>query len=183
MQQQLAAGSEEAFREVYLGYWNKIYSLALTYLKSPEAAQDIVQEVFLKIWKKRELLASVEDLESYIYITGRNEVINSFKKISKTGISDAADVPDDIMLPDTATQVKELRQQLLKAINRLPPQQLQIFKLTREQGLSHEEIAQQLGISKATVKNHMVRALNTLRQYLRDHPELIIAGIIWACRK
>jgi DNA-directed RNA polymerase specialized sigma24 family protein len=71
----LAAGDEAAFEQVYNACWDRIYSLALAYLKSVELAQDAVQEVFLKLWARREQMAKVENLEAFVYTMGRNQVI------------------------------------------------------------------------------------------------------------
>lgn len=165
---QIATGDDTAFEQFYNLHWNKIYSLALAYLKSQQLAQDIVQDVFLKLWTKREKLSEVTDPDSFIYIMGRNEVLNALKKkVRLTFIDDEKenDLPDDLLLPQQL-DLKELGSQINKAIDKLPAQQKKILRLSREKGLSHEQIAEQLGIEKVTVKNHIVRALHSLRQQL-----------------
>jgi len=168
--QQLADGNEAAFAQLYNTHWNKIYSLALAYLKSAEQAQDIVQEVFLKLWNKRENLGHVENPTSFIYIMGRNEVIRALKKkISLASLDEENNdyLPDDFMLPQETMDLKQLEQKITTAIDSLPAQQKLIFRLSREEGLNHEQIANRLGIEKTTVKNHIVRALNSLRRILQ----------------
>lgn len=168
--QQLAEGNEQAFQQFYNEHWNRIYSLALAYLKSATQAQDIVQEVFLKVWTKRAQLRKVEKPEAFVYIMGRNEVINALKKkIHLVALDEQANdyLPDDYLLPHQAVDLKEMQQKINRAIETLPPQQQLIFKLSRDQGLNHEEIADRLGIERSTVKNHIVRALNTLRTQLQ----------------
>lgn len=163
----LAEGDEIAFRQVYNAYWNSIYSLALTYLKSPQLAQDIVQDVFLKVWNNRRNFISIDSPASYIYIMGRNAVFNALKKKTEiTGLEETHHLPDDFMLPDQKIEIRELSQRIESVVNQLPPQQQLIIKLSREEGLSHKEIADRLGIEKTTVKNHIVRALNTIRNRL-----------------
>jgi len=167
---QLADGNEKAFQQFYNEHWNRIYSLALAYLKSATQAQDIVQEVFLKVWTKREQLRNVEKPEAFVYIMGRNEVINALKKkISLVAMDEQASdyLPDDYLLPPQAIDLKEMQQKINLAIDTLPAQQKLIFKLSREEGLNHEQIADRLGIERSTVKNHIVRALNTLRTKLQ----------------
>jgi RNA polymerase sigma-70 factor (ECF subfamily) len=168
--QQIANGSESAFEQFYNIHWNKIYSLALAYLKSSVQAQDVVQEVFLKIWTKRQNLGHIENPASFIYIMGRNEVIRALKKkINLDWLNEEQTnlLPDDLMLPHQIVDLKELEKKIGTAINNLPTQQKLIFKLSREEGLNHEQIAGRLGIEKATVKNHIVRALNSLRRNLQ----------------
>lgn len=166
---QIAAGDETAFQQFYNHHWNKIYSLALAYLKSIQLAEDTVQETFLKLWAKRESLTQVEKPDAFIYIMGRNEVINALKKkVNMLGIEDRADdpLPDDLLDPQQAFDLKQLNQKISTAIDSLPSQQKLILRLSREEGLRHEQIAQRLGIEKVTVKNHIVRALHTLRREL-----------------
>jgi RNA polymerase sigma-70 factor (family 1) len=169
---QIANGDQVAFEQFYNIHWNRIYSLALTYLKSSVQAQDVVQEVFLKIWVKRQNLSHVENPASYVYIMGRNEIINALKKkISLDWLTEeqAELIPDNFMLPHEEIDLKQLQQNIGRAIDNLPDRQKLIFKLSREQGLNHEQIAARLGIEKSTVKNHIVRALNTLRSNLELH--------------
>jgi RNA polymerase sigma-70 factor (family 1) len=173
----LATGDEAVFAQLYNAYWNKIYSLALIYLKSVELAQDAVQEVFLKLWARREQMAKVKNLEAFIFIMGRNLVIDSLKKkISNLAIYQDTDdcLPDDLLLPHDQVDLKQLQKNIADAIEKLPPQQKNIFRMSREDGLNHEQIAQRLGIGKKTVKNHIVRALNTLRILLHDHESLLL---------
>jgi RNA polymerase sigma-70 factor (family 1) len=166
---QIAAGDQAAFEQFYNIHWRKIHSMALAYLKSPEQAQDIVQEVFLKLWAKRERLANVENPDAFIFIMGRNEVVNALKKkvnLHMIGEHTTDDLPDDLLLPHQVMDIKQLEKKIGDAIEALPDRQKQIFKLSREEGLNHEQIAQRLGIERSTVKNHIVRALFTLRQHL-----------------
>jgi RNA polymerase sigma-70 factor (family 1) len=166
---QIANGDQVAFEQFYNIHWSRIYSLALTYLKSSVQAQDVVQEVFLKIWVKRQNLSHVENPASYVYIMGRNEIINALKKkISLDWLTEeqAELIPDNFMLPHQEIDLKQLQQNIGRAIDNLPDRQKLIFKLSREEGLNHEQIAARLGIEKSTVKNHIVRALNTLRSNL-----------------
>lgn len=168
--EQIANGSESAFEQFYNAHWNKIYSLALAYLKSSAQAQDVVQEVFLKIWAKRQNLGHVENPASFVYIMGRNEVIRALKKkINLDWLNEEQTdlLPDDLMLPHEAVDLKQLQERIATAVDNLPAQQKLIFKLSREEGLNHEQIAGRLGIEKTTVKNHIVRALNSLRRHLQ----------------
>ena len=173
----LAAGDEGAFVQLYHTYGNKIYSLALMYLKSVELAKDAVQEVFLKLWVRREKMGKVENLEAFVFIVGRNHIIDQLKgKLANPRMHETAldYLPDDLLLPHHRVDLKQLQKNIAEAIEKLPPQQKNIFRLSREEGLSHEQIAQRLGIGKETVKNHMVRALNTLRTWLHQTKALIL---------
>jgi RNA polymerase sigma-70 factor (ECF subfamily) len=171
----LAEGDEFAFKELYNNHWNRLYSFALSWLKNIAQAEDAVQESFLKIWISRDRLDTVQNIENYLFITCRNTVIGLMEKNAvrlRSGMTVSEEV--DPLSPDAILQFKEMRDHINILVEKLPPQQRQIFRMSREQGLSHEEIACQLGIMKETVKNHMVRALNTLRSQCASPGTLLL---------
>lgn len=165
---QLADGNEEAFQQVYNTYWGKIYSIALAWTKSVTQAEDIVQEVFIKVWNQRAKLPHLDRFDSFLFIIARNIIIDQFrKKIRHLPVDHEQDyLPGDFMLPDATLDLKQSQTIILQAIDQLPAQQKAVFKMSREEGLTHEQIAERLGIARVTVKNHIVRALNTLRDQL-----------------
>jgi RNA polymerase sigma-70 factor (family 1) len=174
---QIAAGDRLAFKTLYDHYWNNIYSTSLAYLKSTEWAQDIVQDVFMKIWEKRTTLENVQKFSSFLYITTRNELVSALRKKwggERLPENYLDNLPSDLLQPGHIIDEKETDERIQKAVLQLTPQQQQIFMLTRQQGLSHEQIAKKLGIEKRTVSNHATLALNKLRQALKDDPELFL---------
>jgi RNA polymerase sigma-70 factor (ECF subfamily) len=171
----LASGDETAFSHIYKKYWNKIYSISLTYLKSVQLAEDAVQEVFLKLWAKREQVAKVQNLEAFIFIIARNHLIDALKKTTGDLAFRPNDwLPDDLLLPPDQLSLKILQKKIADAIEKLPPQQKNVIKMSRELGLTHEQIAAKLGINKKTVKNHIVRALSALRLLLHEEALLLL---------
>ena len=165
----IAAGDEKAFRIMVEAYWSRVYYNTLTLVKSPATAQDLTQDIFLKIWLQRDKLSEVESFKSYIYVVGRNQVINALrKKIVETAAADTLALREDLLMPDLQLEGKDAYRVLMEGVERLTPQQKLIFKMSRIEGLSHEDIARKLGLSKNTVKVHMVIALNFLRGWLRD---------------
>jgi len=165
----VAGGDEKAFRTLVDAYWSRVYFNTLTLVKSPAVAQDLTQEIFLKIWLQRERLTEVESFKNYIYVVGRNQVIAALrKKIIETANTDMSMLREDMLAPDAQLEGKDAYRLLLEGVERLTPQQKIIFKMSRLEGLSHEQIAQKLGLSRNTVKVHMVMALNFLRGWLRD---------------
>ena len=165
----VAAGDEKAFRTLVDAYWSRVYFNTLTLVKSPAVGQDLTQDIFLKIWLQRERLTEVVSFKNYIYVVGRNQVIAALrKKIIETADADMAMLREDMQAPDVQLEGKDAYRVLMEGVERLTPQQKIIFKMSRLEGLSHEQIAQNLGLSKNTVKVHMVIALNFLRGWLRD---------------
>jgi RNA polymerase sigma-70 factor (family 1) len=169
----LSEGDESAFRDIYNRYWKSVYKTADRYLQDKDLAQDIVQEVFASLWQKRESFGHVENLESYLVVVTQNFTYKQIKKsiaesrnykIYLSGID-----PESNNNIEDALLSKQYETLLQQAIDLLPPQQRQVFLLAREEGLTHEAIATRLNISQGTVKNHMVRALGTIRTYLAPH--------------
>lgn len=176
----LAKGEEKAFRQLFEMYFDKVYKVAFMFTKSTVVAEEIAQDVFLKIWLGREKLISVRKLDSYVFIVARNHIFNVLrKKINEEPFTDqlvkyfeetAASAEQHISLKEVQSLVK-------KAVEQLPPQQKLIYNLSRERGLNQEEIAYTLHLSKNTVKSHMNKALHFIRRYLRVNAEISIVLI------
>jgi RNA polymerase sigma-70 factor (ECF subfamily) len=163
----VAAGNEKAFRTLVEKYWSPVYFNTLALVKSAAVAQELTQDILLKIWLQRDKLETVENFRTYIYVVGRNQVIAALrKKITETASIDAETIREDIQVPDLQLEGKDAYKVLLEGIEHLTPQQRLIFSMSRMEGLSHEQIARQLNLSKNTVKVHMVNALNFLRTWL-----------------
>lgn len=171
----VAAGDENAFREIFETYWDAVYGVAFTLTKSASLAEEMVQEVFLDIWLKREKLAAVEKFSSYLFIVARNHIFNVLrKKIREEAFTEHLlnyfrETGDS---PAEQLETRETEELFCQAIEKLPPQQRLIFGLCRKQGLSHEEIALRLQISRHTVKSHMHKALQFIQHYLLSHAEM-----------
>lgn len=177
LMQRVAEGDRDAFAEVYDRSWNTIYATALSYLKSPEWAQDVVQDIFLKVWTGREKLREVEKPDAYLFILARNELVSALRnKFDCTPISEKYEdyLPGDCIQPDKALSLKETTELIEQAVEQLPPQQKLVYNLTRKQELSHESIAKELGLNTRTVNNHATRALNLIRRYLKDHGGILL---------
>lgn len=169
--QRLSEGDEQTYRQVYDRYWNRVYSVALSFLKSPQLAQDAVQLVFVRLWEKRDKLKDVTYFDAWFAVLARNTIINALENRAFRLADGPVDelIPSDFLTPDYLLEYKGALALINEAVANLPAQQAAVFKLSREQGLSYAEIAQQLSIAPATVKSHMVRALNAIREYVRLH--------------
>lgn len=163
----VAGGDQKAFTRLVDLFWNDVYSHALAYTKSHSRAQEITQDVFLTLWNKRDRLPGVNNFKNYLFILGRNQIISSLrKKLEEPQEYDPLENPETVLMPDQQFQYKEFYKTILEAIEKLPPVRKAIFKMSRLQGLSYEEIAAKMNISKNTVKEHIVLSLNFLRSYL-----------------
>lgn len=176
----LAAGDINAFNQLFKVLWDKVYSAALVLTKSSELAEDISQEVFLRLWQNRSNATSIENLEAFLFITARNLIYTRLSRI-KLEAAYSTYLRHQVVKPESDTEMKtdllQLRTIIDTGIRQLPPQQQKAFRLSREKGLSHEEISQQMGVSRATVKDYIVKAIAFLRKYLQEHAPLFI----WCC--
>jgi RNA polymerase sigma-70 factor (family 1) len=175
--QQVAFGSEAAFTTIFNLHQERIYSVALMITHSDTLAEEIVQDIFLSIWLKKENLLNVENFTSWLFIITRNQAYHYLKKLARerNNLKNAANT---IPMYETDTErmlaEKEYREALRIAIARLPEQQKQVYQLMREQQLSREQTAQQLGIHPETVKTHMARALKNIRAWCKSQIDLSI---------
>jgi RNA polymerase sigma-70 factor (family 1) len=168
----IAAGDETAFRQVFHDYWPQIYGVSLMLTKSVHLAEDMTQEVFLKIWLKRENLPEIKSFRDYLFIVARNHIFDELRRRSREEpFAEAvlAHFSDERPTPEQELLYKESTRIIQDTIEQLPPQQLAVYRMTREQGMSHEQIATALGISKNTVRNHVAQALGTIREALDRH--------------
>lgn len=157
-----------AFDKVYQIYSHKLYSFVFKILKSDSEAEDIVQEVFVKIWESREKLSDHKLLNSYLFTIAYNHSIDLIRKRIHNNkylehLKNAAILQESVS-EITDLEYNELSSQVEGLIHQLPERQREVYLLHREEGLTYPEIAEKLGISKNTVENHMVKALKYLRE-------------------
>jgi len=172
----VAAGDEEAFAILLRKHGNNLYSQALAYTKSSEVAQDIVQDVFLKIWDKRKVLTKIERFDNYLFIMARNRIISVMRKKLEVPVTTTMQelITENSPSSEERLSLKQAEELLEKGISHMPAQRQTVFRLSRQEGLSYAEIAERLGISPSTVKGHIVQGLNFLREYFRTHGESLI---------
>lgn len=164
---QLQQGDHLAFEQLYSSHYAKVYSLILKYVHSPELSQDFTQEVFMKIWEKRQHLSHVESFKAYLLVTARNYTINMLKKIAATEAAQSevlANYPQQKNIVEDDLVTEEYILFLENVLNGLPERTRKIFRMCRDEGKSYEEAAAALGISGNAVKNHMVSSMKALRQ-------------------
>jgi RNA polymerase sigma-70 factor (ECF subfamily) len=174
-------GDQQAFGIIFHHYRRKIYSYAFHLSGDSAQADELVQEVFLRIWLHRDKLPHILRFDNYLFTIARNQVFDMLKKLAKE--SDLRRQMAEILDPDAHSVEdqllsRETELRLQRALDQLPPRQRLIFTLSRHQGMKHEEIANQLQISRHTVKTHLVQALKTLRHVLQSPGDGLIPTII-----
>jgi RNA polymerase sigma-70 factor (ECF subfamily) len=172
----LKKGDILAFDQIYHVYSHKLYSFVFRILKDEADSDDIVQEVFIKIWELREKLDDHKLLNSFIFTIAYNNSISLIrKKISSSKYREHLRNVAVIQYPDysfSEIEFSELNRHVEKLIESLPERQKRVYLSHREQGLTYPEIAKEMGISKNTVENHMVKTLKYLRQNLKNFLEV-----------
>jgi RNA polymerase sigma-70 factor (family 1) len=163
---QLSKNDEHAFRLIFHAFSDRVYSFSFRLTRSQETAEEMVQEVFLKIWINRGSLAGIENFNAYLYTMTRNLAFNTLKRMAieeKAKTTLQRELTDKHFDTEETVIHRDYQQLLHRAISHLPPQQRLVYSLCHQEGLRYEEVAQRLNISRLTVKTHMQQALRTLK--------------------
>lgn len=162
----LRENSHEAFRHLYERYWDKLYVVARNRLGNRWEAEEVVQDVFYKLWRRRQTLSLKGGFENYLAVAVKFEVINRFSKRDHASAY-RLHLKHDYSEADRGTlrqlDFDELRLRLEKTVQGLPAKCSIVYRLSREQGYSNREIAKHLNISVKTVEGHLSKALKVLR--------------------
>ncbi|WP_303919487.1 RNA polymerase sigma factor [Draconibacterium sediminis] len=164
---------EKAFQELFKRYAPRIFKFAHSYLKSKNDADELVQIIFIKIWEKRKMIDISQNIKSFIFKVSVNAIYD-FMRQGKLKYT----FPDYILnnQEDSENQTwnsiiyNETEQKLFNLVNELPQKQQEIFKLSKIEGLTNDEIAKQTGLSKRTVENHLYRAIAFLKRNFEANP-------------
>lgn len=162
----LKQGSKEAFTTLYKQYWKQVYNFSRLYLTNQSAAEEVVQEVFIKIWETREFIREEDHFKGLLFIITRNLVFNQHRKslnedFYKVTVLAAMEETYDV---EEEIDAKNLREYIDMLIVELPPRRREIFNLSRKEHKSYKEIALQLNISEKTVEHQISEALKYLRK-------------------
>lgn len=172
----ISNGDERAFHELFDLYRDKLFSYIFHITKSKEVSEELVMEIFMKIWTSKELLNEVQNIDAFFYRMACNKAIDFLRAASRenklrTLLIKKMEVIDD-QTPASIVILKEYELQVKQLLHKLSPQQQLIFSLSREEGLTHQQIASHLHLSKNTVKNHLVSALKHLRMLITNKSTL-----------
>jgi RNA polymerase sigma-70 factor (family 1) len=163
----IASGDEGAFRQVYVFYYKRLYQFAYALVKTREPAEEIVEDVFVRIWQQRETINSIQNLRVYLYTAIKNSALNYLSQKARQSITEPFDhihisVGNPTDTPEQILITAEMQQKIQTAIEALPPRCKMIFKLVREDGLKYKEIAGILNISVNTIDAQMAIAIKKI---------------------
>lgn len=165
----LEMGSHHAFHKVFVAFYPKVFAFAMGLLKNSHDADDISQTVFIRLWTHREGLANVRDLDAYLYTITKNTVLNHIasQKAFTIDISTIREPGSDLHSAQQQIEAQDLQLLIDMIVENMPTQRQTVYRMSREQGLSNDEIAERLGLQKKTVENHLNLALGEIRKMLK----------------
>lgn len=156
----------QAFDEIYWKYQAAVYQNVFKLTHNETSAEDVVQEVFINLWERRHTIDAARSVGGWLFVSSYNRTINLLKKQLKESLA----LKELQQLPETEESLSEIRFSILeKAITTLSPQKRRVFELCKLQGHSYEEAADQLQISKHTVKEYLSSAISSIKEYARQH--------------
>ena len=171
----IRAGDERALEVVFRSHYSGMASFVQRFVRSSDLAEELVQDVFLKLWSKREQLAEIETLRTYLFRAARNTALNYLRRVKLerrwAEEQGTESEPPATFAADDETVEQEVAAAVKQAIDRLPPRCREIFLMSRDGGLTYAEIARSLDISVKTVETQMGRALKSLRASLHHFRE------------
>lgn len=179
-------GDEKAFRICFECWHNRLYAASLSYLKVHEAAEDVVQQVFIKLWERKLQLPEIEKPLDYLFVICRNECLDILRKLAANNnyVALMSELFEPtIGGPDQQLITKEIRELFIVAVNELPSQQREVWRLVREEGMSYKQAAELMGLTAFTVKAYLARATKKIASQIRKHhPDLYVFFAVWLLR-
>jgi RNA polymerase sigma-70 factor (family 1) len=176
----LKKGDEPAFQEIYMRHWRKLFTIARNKLPSTDSPEDMVQDLFVKLWEQRENLI-IENLGAYLHTSLKNAIINLFRArlIREKYVEHAQSFSSNEQTTEEQIALNDLMATVELQLNDLPEKTRQIFRLNRLEYKSAKEISAQLGIPERTVEYHISLALKLLRPLLQDY--FVLATVLYYC--
>ncbi|NOX45708.1 MAG: RNA polymerase sigma-70 factor [Chlorobi bacterium] len=165
-------GDVKSLEVLFDRYYNVLCNFAYLFLKDEECAKEIVSELFINIWQKRQDIVIRESLKSYLYKSVKNAVISRKRKKTESLKEDIDFKTPDFITPETLLLQKEFEDKVKELFAELPLKSGLVFRMKRIDGLRYKEISKVLNISEKTVENHMGNAIKKIKAILDKHPEL-----------
>ena len=178
---QLLDGNELAFEKIYKLYSPRLFGNLLKLVKSEPQAQEILQDVFLKIWESRKSIDIDKSFRSFLFKISENKVYDFFRKVARD-----KNMESQLIALSSAnyTIIEEFKSGdenlivLQRAIELLPPQRQQVFRLCKLEGKSYKEVSELLGISVSTISDHIVKGTKSIREYFDKNNSTLVAFIV-----
>lgn len=182
---QISMSDEKAFAVLFSRYYEKIFGYILGFVKSKQVAEEVVMDVFLKIWRGREIITQIERFDSFLFRVAHNKSIDFLRSVAKDPkfqdlLWDMIQLPNNSQA-DSSTLVHEYEAKLREAVALLSPQRRKVYQLSREEDLTHDQIAHVMKITKHTVNNHIVESQRFIRNYLSKNCDISFLLLLIPC--
>lgn len=173
LQQQIGKNNQKAFKDLYCLFFARLFNFAILYVHKKELAEELVNDVMVKVWNKRQTITNIQNFETYLFVAIRNHSLNYLSTYSSyhIAIEPEGEQAKVINLNDPQKELewKEISFQLDKTIDNLPDQCRTVFKLIREEGLRYKQVAEILNISPRTVETQLFRAIKKLDKVIQAY--------------
>ena len=182
----LKTGDENAFQVIFNEWYDKILNFSYRYLKNRELSEEIVQDTMIQLWLNRDKINEDLPLAPYIFTIVRRLSLNSLRQIATSRNATQKlflDMEVAVNTTEDAISVAELKRITDEALNLMPKQQQQVYRMSRNEGLSLDEISNELGIMKNTVKKHLSEALKAIRKHYSLRYCLFFISILTVLKK
>lgn len=183
----ISRSDEKAFAILFSRYYEKLFHYIQRFIKSNQVAEEIVMDVFLKIWQGRDIILQIEKFDSFLFRIAHNKSIDFLRAVARDSqfqdlLLDIVQLPNNVQA-DSFTLVHEYESKIREAVSLLSPRRKKVYQLSREEDMTHDQIAHVMHISKYTVNNHIVESRSFIRNYLSKNCDiafmlLIILNII-----
>jgi len=181
--QRMIEGDEKALKYFFDTYYDDLCNFVNGYLRDEPLSEDIVQSIFIYLWDKRESIPYRGSMKSYLYMASKNKSLNYLRNTkNKNRILERLFVEPKTIVEDDSShfmEFDELKMIISNAIDKLPPQCKTIYQLSREEGLTHKEIAEKLEISTKTVENQMTIAIRKIKDFIQPYQDQIFILFIF----
>jgi RNA polymerase sigma-70 factor (family 1) len=174
---ELKDGSQNAFDSIYQMYAKRLYAFCMQYTKISEDAEEIVEDVFIELWRSKENIRQEDTLRSLLFIMSKHLLINAYRaRVNNPAYEDYIGYQEELSTDDALyhLEYEEFLLQLSKALKKLPPTQQEVIKLSKFKQLNNKEIAEHLALSEQTVKNQLSLGLKALKEELNK-----ISPLLW----
>ncbi len=175
---QVSEGDEKAFRNLFESYYEKLYQYIFGFIKSKQVSEELVMDVFLKIWLGRDIIPQIHSFNAFLFRVAHNKSIDFLRSVARDPKFQDL-LWENIQLvnnttADSSILVQEYQNKLREAVSLLPPQRKKVYQLSREQDMTHDQIAVQLNLSRNTINNHIVEAQRFIRTYLSKNFDIAL---------
>lgn len=176
---EVAAGKESAFRQLFDQCHHSLGRYIFRITQSQELAEEIVQDVFLKVWMNRASLAEIQSFKAWLFVASKNHALNHLRKLAREKMLKNQWEAYAISVDTSNAQDERYYRLLDEAIDQLPPQQQKVYLLSRHKRLKYDEIAVELNLSRETVKSYLKLATASITAYMTSNLDVVACSMIF----